>query len=192
MALKCNYTLKARLLIVVGASIILAGLLAQLFGVRTTSSWSEESFLGKNEYLAVMLWSLTSKGEASIKVDGVRNVLYTVVMGNPLSLVMNSSAFGVRIESTQTNHDFRAGIFYASAKVSMDPLAVAFVASRFNKGNQTMSIQLSPSESIIFLLIPKKSSSTVHFDINFKVVGYERLSLTGSLAIGLVLILLES
>jgi hypothetical protein len=189
--MRCNYTLGTRFVIIIGAAIILAGLLAQLFGVKTSSSWTESELLDKNEYLAVMLWSLTSKGKAHIDVKGASKILYTVVKGNPLSLVMNSSAFGVKIESTKTSHDFRAGVFYASAKVNMDPVALAFVASRFKLGGKTMFLNLTPSESVIFLVIPSNPKILpVEFSVKYKVSGYKRLSFLDTLGIGITLIII--
>jgi len=180
-----NFNLASRLLLTIGIAVILAGLLSQLFGVKTASSWSEEKFLGKNEYLALMVWSLSSNGKLTVKVSNAKYILYTTVKGNPLTLVMNSTAFGIKIKKTETMHDFRAGVFYASAKVSMDPFALAFLASRFKKGNGTMlNLQLEPSESVIFVLIPSKNNGVVNFNVKFKVIGYEKMNFSQSLGVG--------
>ncbi len=183
--MKKNFNLASRLLLTIGIAVILAGLLSQLFGVKTSSSWGEEEFLGKNEYLALMVWSVSSNGKLTVKTSNTRYILYAIVKGNPLSLVMNSTAFGVKIKKTETMHDFRAGVFYASAKVSMDPFALAFLASRFKKENRsTLSLQLDPSESVIFVLIPLKTNSVVSFNTKFKVIGYEKMNFTQSLGVG--------
>ncbi len=187
---RCSYTWLVRLLIVIGAAIVLAGILTNLFGVRTSSTWSGEEYLNKNEYLAVMLWSLTSQGRADIKVKDARNVLYATVKGNPLALVMNSSAFGVKIERTETHHDFRAGVFYAYAKVSMDPIALAFLASRFKKGSSFMNLTIQPSESLILLIIPEKFNENVYINIAYHLNEYKRLGLRDSIALGTSLSLL--
>ncbi len=188
--MKRSFGLISRLLIVIGSAIILAGLLSHLFGVKTTSHWNGESFLGKNEYLAIMIWSLSSSGKVSMKTTNAKQVLYAFVKGNPLSLVMNSSAFGIKIKKTETTHDFRAGVFYASAKVSMDPFALAFLASRFKKGNSTLNLQLTPSESAIFVLIPSKTNSMIQFNVKFNVVGYRRMNFSQTLVTGIAFVII--
>jgi len=191
---RCRLGVVARILLVIGVSVILAGSLAEVFGAKTESSWRGEEVLSENEYLALMLWAMTTRGVANIEIRGGSQVYYTVVRGDPLSLVANSTAFGVSIESTESTHDFRAGVFYAKAKVSMDPIALAFAISRFHKGNESMSIRLPVHGSLIALVVPKRgggvNSSTVGYTVEFNVEGYSRLGFNGALAAGLALIAL--
>ncbi|MCE4621278.1 MAG: hypothetical protein F7B95_02405 [Desulfurococcales archaeon] len=186
----CRLTLMSRVLIVIGVSIILAGVLAEVFGAKTQSTWSGTEALDKGEVLALMVWATAASGKVEISVDGVQSIYYTVVRGDPLSLVANSTAFGVRIEATEVYHDFRGGVFYAVADVSMDPIAFAFAASRFKVSSNPLTLHLETRESIILMLPPPKlGGGTVSYNVTYTVEGYSRTSLPYTIVSGAALAL---
>jgi len=171
----------ARLLVVLGLSILIAGLISVYAGPKSTTTYSGARTASSGEVVGVTVWAMSTSGNVTVETEGAAQILYTIVKGDPMGFLTNASAFGVHAEAVDMTHDIRGGVFFASARVRLDPLTLAYISGKLSKADGSgLTYSLPEGESLVLMIVPEHYGEQVNYTIIFHIVGYARLT-TGQL-----------
>ncbi|MEB2836766.1 MAG: hypothetical protein GSR80_000717 [Desulfurococcales archaeon] len=178
-------SLPARLLVVLGLSIIIAGIASAYAGPKMIATYNGVRTPMNGEIVGITIWAMSTSGNVTVKARGVGEILYTIVKGDPIGFFTNASAFGVHAEAIDMSHDIRSGVFFASARVRLDPLTLIYISKKLSRANDSsIAYSLPQGESLVLILIPAKYGEPVRYNVTFHVTGYERLSTTQLIGLG--------
>lgn len=181
-------SLPARLLVVLGLSILIAGLISVYAGPKSVTTYSGARVPSQGEIVGVTVWAMSTSGNVTVSTSGVAELLYTIVKGDPIGFFTNASAFGVHAEAVDMTHDIRSGVFFASARVRLDPLTLIYISKKLTKASGgRLSYSLPEGESLVLVLVPKRYGEPVNYTVTFHVTGYTRLSTGQLFTIGIVI-----
>ena len=179
--------LASRVLIILGISLAIAGLVAGAYGARTETRYTGALDMGGAQGAALLVFSLSSNGEAVINVTGAREVFYVSnLTGDPLSVLRALSVFNIRLAETDMRHDVRAGLVTGYATINTSQVILEALpriaglldfsiirANETGSGSYTISAGLKAASGVIVLVVPE--DSVVEYSIRYRLVGYDRL-----------------
>jgi len=76
------------------------------------------------------------------------------------------------------HHEIRSGVFFASARVRLDPLTLIYISKKLSKAPtpRGFTYNLPEGQSLVLVVIPAHYGSPVKYSIHFHVTSYSRLS----------------
>jgi hypothetical protein len=181
-------SLPARVLVVLGLSILIAGLISVYAGPKSVATYSGTRVASQGEIVGITVWAMSTSGNVTVETEGAAEVLYTIVKGDPIGFFTNASAFGVHAEAVDMTHDIRSGVFFASARVRLDPLTLVYISKKLSKAEGGgLTYSLPEGESIVLVIVPEHYGEPVNYTITFHVAGYTRLSTGQLFAVGVII-----
>jgi hypothetical protein len=186
-----------RILIVLGASLILAGIVAELVGAKTESSRAGVIPVYGQPGAAISVYSLTTKGLAEITISNARSAYYLTLKGDPMMVLRQLTTLNISLENLDLVHDYRAGIVYGETLLSTSPAVIAtlplissVVPVKEVKGGESgfsISVELSPGYGVVVIVVPASEQGLVEYNVKFKVEGYRRTPLTTVTVLGVIM-----
>ncbi|MEB3805934.1 MAG: hypothetical protein GSR73_00240 [Desulfurococcales archaeon] len=191
--------LYGRILVILGVSLLLASIVAEAYGAKTSTSAGGTVALGAAKGLAIYAMSLGGEGRLELRVSNAQTVYYIANISGDIGTLMGSlRVFNISAFNSQTIHDVRAGLVYGHATLRTSRFLLAALPGiakmlhfsikqvRVVNGEATVKAMLKPGEGILVVVIPRGDS--VAYKLDYHVVGYRRLGLGASLAVSCILV----
>lgn len=184
----------ARFLIYLAVALVVAAAVADLFGVKLSTSYSASVPSSQVGAVAVVVMPTSVNGLVTINASGAEEVIYMNMGVNPIGLLPQVKGLGLKIVSEQVDEDLRAGVIIDIAGLQGNPIFVeqAFqgvikYAPQTRSGNYTITDAVSPDSYLVAVVVPASNSSYVNVAMHFRVEGYGRLTNAGIASTSVIL-----
>ncbi|BAN90669.1 hypothetical protein [Aeropyrum camini] len=171
--------LAARLLAALGVILIVAGLAASLWGVKTESIWSGTIPVGTGGAAVIAAMPTASSGTLDVRLEGVGRAYLLTVSGDPLMLFDALAAINIEITGRNVEPDIRAGIVYgwgvvkaSQQTIQLLPTIGAVEEVEPQAGVAEAEARIKPGTSLAIVAVPL--GSEIGFTLDYKVEGYSR------------------
>jgi len=180
--------LATRILVVLGISLAISGLIAGAYGAKPytvyTGAVNPEGAGG----VALLVFSLSSNGVVEVTVTGARQVLYVSnLSGDPLSVLRALSVFNIQLGDQDLRHDVRAGLITGYATLNASQALITALpriagildfniveAEQLPDGSFRVNSTLRAASGILLIIYP--GDGPIEYRIEYRLEGYERLS----------------
>jgi len=194
-------TVIGRLLMALGLSLILAGLVGVNYAQTSPLEAGGSQFLEENYSLVVAMYSMSSNGTAVVKVWNASQVFYVSdLLADPRSLLHSLSTFNINLSQSSFQHVFRLGVVYGTAIVKANRQIISALpglstvlkfnirqAQRGPDGTYTVTLHVRPGTAFMVFIVGREGVP-VRYYLKYQVVGAERLDSTLISASGLALV----
>ena len=178
-----HLTLTSRLTIAVAVALVISSIVADLYGARLESTYSNTVPLSPGTSLFLGVAGLTSSGRVKIEVEGASDAYYVKLSGDPFMLVQQLRALNLNISASRPQFDLRAGVAYVVAIIqaslvivqALSLLGEVIPAVQTGGSNVLIEVNLATGESVV-AVIPTALEPTIKVDVSYTVEGYSRLT----------------
>ncbi|WP_148679108.1 hypothetical protein [Aeropyrum pernix] len=181
--------LASRLLVALGVSLIVAGLAASLWGVKTESSWSGSIPVGTEGAAVIAAMPTASSGTLEIRLEGVARAYLLTVSGDPMMLFDALSAINIEITGRNVEPDIRAGIVYGWGVVKASQQAIQLLPTvgsveeiKAEAGVAEAQARLKPGSSLAIVAVPL--GGEIGYSLHYTIEGYSRTPEQALIAVG--------
>ncbi len=186
--MKAAWLLLGRVLVVLGASAIIAGIIGAYVGPKPLTTFQGSLPVKPGEVVGLLAWAQTASGKVELHVNGSGGLYYAKLRGDPLSYLTNATAFGVRVGEVEARKDVRGGVFMAAAKLRVDAFTLYFALKRLNSTQGSSLIEnLTLGESLVVVVLPANTSQPIIYTLEFRSTNVPRTSLPSLEAAGAAL-----
>ncbi|MEB3860738.1 MAG: hypothetical protein GSR84_00780 [Desulfurococcales archaeon] len=174
--------LAARTLIVVGIAVILAGVIAELVGAKTSVEWEASIDTSNIPGAAMTVFAFSSSGRVEISVEGARSIYYMTLRGDPMIALRQLSTINISMVEHTLVSDIRAGVAYGAAGLQTNPLLLKTLPLLANilpvevtttSAGDVIEVNLTGGNGVLVVVEP--SGDKVVFHMRYTVTGYSRL-----------------
>lgn len=186
--------LAARTLIVVGVAVILAGVIAELVGAKTSVEWEATVDTSNLPGAAMTVFAFSSSGTAVISVEGAGRVYYLELSGDPMIVLRQLSTLNISMVDHTLVSDIRAGVAYGATGLQTNPLILKTIplivgmlpinVTTAEAGDE-IRVNLTGGHGVLVIVEP--DSDRVVFRLEYTVTGYSRLDTNTLTALGTVM-----
>jgi hypothetical protein len=183
--MRAGYYLAGRILLILGASVIVAGIIGAYVGPKPLIQFEGSEVVERGEVLGLLTWAQTASGNVTVRIDGAKAIFYARLRGDPLSYLTNATSFGVRVGEVDAHRDVRGGVFLASARLRVDAFTLYFALKRLNSTNSSMlTVSLETGESLVVVVPPARPGEPLTYSIEFHSALSAMAGLPGLVAAG--------
>jgi len=178
--------LPARLLVVLGAALALAGVVSGAYGPRPLSTYEYTVDPQGAAGVAFLFFSISSNGHLNATIEGVDSVFYVAnLSGDPVTVLRALEVFNIRMGESNLEHDVRAGLIHGYATIEAQqrilralPTLAALLnfnieTAQVENGTATITAKLRAASGIVIVATPSEGEVRVH--AAYRLEGYDRL-----------------
>lgn len=179
-----GFSLPARMLVAIAIAILVAGIIAELYGAKSYTSYSNSIDISPQTSAIFVVAPIVSEGVATIEVKGADNVYYVRVTGDPFIIAQQFRSINLNVSSARGSKiDLRAGVSFTILSLESSPILVQAVSllgeviavnRPQGQGGFSISEGVRSAESLLILLTAD-SPKRVEISASYRVTGYERL-----------------
>lgn len=194
-------SLPARVLIAAAIAIMIAGVIAELYGAKSYTTYSNSIEVSQATAAIFVAAPIVSEGVVKVFVDGADNVYYVRVTGDPFILAQQFRSLNLNVTSARGSKiDVRAGISFSVLTLESNPFLVQAVsllgeviAVNRPQGQGEISIEESvKSSQSLLVIVTADSMKSVRLSAEYRVTGYERLEGAEIFAVAFALVALAA
>lgn len=184
----------ARLLFFLAVALVVASVVATLYGVKLSASYSAQVPSSSVGAAVAVVMPTSSQGVATVNVTGASQVIYLNMGANPITLLPEVHGLGLKVVSSSVDEDLRAGLIVDVTGLQGNPIFVeqAFQGvtktARPSDGIYRISAHVNSSSFLVIVAVPNSSSQVVSVGVSYRVTNYGRLSTLGAAAAAAALV----
>lgn len=192
-----NMTLLSRLLLAIAIALVISSIIADLYGARLTSSYTNNLPQEPNISIFLGASALTSSGKIRITVEGASAAYYIKLSGDPFTIIQQLRALRLNISASRPQVDLRAGVAYAVALIQAHPAIVQALSALgelipvVQTEGSTVIVEetLNTGESIA-MIVTTPAEPIAKVRMEYSVTGYSRLTPSQAIITSIAILIL--